>query len=424
MDAQDILKSLNKLEQSLQNVESARQQVTNTVNAYEEAQVQLQALNVEFATVSSELKNVYTAVKDNVSSIDNTLKEKMDSAFSKINDEIDSLKNAASGILSTFDASCKQCAKAISDSVNESSQHLNSDIDDSIAKFNQKATVEIERIAAVLAEFQSVSQEMQSQFNNTLSDVSDSQKKTQEEILSHLTTSVNEHLSSFTNLQHELEVIICKYDELNKALIAKIDGLSAAIKEERASMTSALQSIQSDQKNLFDNLFDNLKSLRESVINELTSLHEYTTKTADSISEHFNAIDEAFKETSHSFSRVRSWIDSSADQITTCNKENINRVEKSILDELGKQSVAITTRQQECINSAEKNTLTEIGNASSTIITNQQEAITSAEKKMQGEIGNLKKEIAILKKLSIVCLIAISLSILMPILLRFFFNFR
>lgn len=44
MDAQDILKTLNNLEQSLQNVESARQQVANTVNAYEGAKAQLHAL--------------------------------------------------------------------------------------------------------------------------------------------------------------------------------------------------------------------------------------------------------------------------------------------------------------------------------------------------------------------------------------------
>lgn len=74
MDAQDILKTLNNLEQSLQNVESARQQVANTVNAYEGAKAQLHTLVVEFTVVSNELKNIYTAINENVSSIDNTSK--------------------------------------------------------------------------------------------------------------------------------------------------------------------------------------------------------------------------------------------------------------------------------------------------------------------------------------------------------------
>ena len=56
MDAQDILKTLHRLEQNLQNVESARQQVANTVNAYEGAKSQLHALTVEFSLISSELR--------------------------------------------------------------------------------------------------------------------------------------------------------------------------------------------------------------------------------------------------------------------------------------------------------------------------------------------------------------------------------
>jgi len=84
MEAQDILKMLTNLEQSLQNVESARQQVTNTVNAYEGTKAQLHALTVEFKEVSSELNKVYNAIKENVDSIDETLKIKIDSVFKSI----------------------------------------------------------------------------------------------------------------------------------------------------------------------------------------------------------------------------------------------------------------------------------------------------------------------------------------------------
>ena len=41
MDSQEILKSLSNLEQKLQSIESARQQVERTVNAYEGAKAQL-----------------------------------------------------------------------------------------------------------------------------------------------------------------------------------------------------------------------------------------------------------------------------------------------------------------------------------------------------------------------------------------------
>ena len=95
MEAQDILKMLTNLEQSLQNVESARQQVTNTVNAYEGTKAQLHALTVEFKEVSSELNKVYNAIKENVDSIDETLKIKIDSVFKSISKKVDTLDAVA-----------------------------------------------------------------------------------------------------------------------------------------------------------------------------------------------------------------------------------------------------------------------------------------------------------------------------------------
>ena len=100
MEAQDILKMLTNLEQSLQNVESARQQVTNTVNAYEGTKAQLHALTVEFKEVSSELNKVYNAIKENVDSIDETLKIKIDSVFKSISKKVDTLDAVAEKIIS------------------------------------------------------------------------------------------------------------------------------------------------------------------------------------------------------------------------------------------------------------------------------------------------------------------------------------
>ena len=45
METNDILKSLSNLEQNLKNIDSARQQVLNTVNAYDGAREQLQHLD-------------------------------------------------------------------------------------------------------------------------------------------------------------------------------------------------------------------------------------------------------------------------------------------------------------------------------------------------------------------------------------------
>ena len=58
MDSQEILKSLSTLEQKLQSIESARQQVERTVNAYEGAKAQLSVLTQDFTDIYQELKNI------------------------------------------------------------------------------------------------------------------------------------------------------------------------------------------------------------------------------------------------------------------------------------------------------------------------------------------------------------------------------
>ena len=59
MDTQDIVKSLSKLEHSLQGVESARKQVEDTVSAYGATQKQLATLSQELANVSNAITGLH-----------------------------------------------------------------------------------------------------------------------------------------------------------------------------------------------------------------------------------------------------------------------------------------------------------------------------------------------------------------------------
>lgn len=59
MDTQDIVKSLSKLEHSLQGIESARKQVEDTVTAYGATQKQLAILSQELANVSNAITGLH-----------------------------------------------------------------------------------------------------------------------------------------------------------------------------------------------------------------------------------------------------------------------------------------------------------------------------------------------------------------------------
>ena len=208
MDAQDILKTLNNLEQSLQNVESARQQVANTVNAYEGAKAQLHALVVEFTVVSNELKNIYTAINENVSSIDNTLQNKIETVFSDVTSKTQDLEDAVRNIQTAFLATCNQSAQSIESAVDNSLLKLNNEVDTTIVTFSKKATLEIESIATELSAFKSSAQQMQEDFSNAISGATADLKATQESIAADFGTSISEHISSFKSLKTELKAII------------------------------------------------------------------------------------------------------------------------------------------------------------------------------------------------------------------------
>lgn len=350
MDIQDILKTLNNLEQSLQNVESARQQVTNTVNAYEGARTQLHALVMEFAAVSTELKKVYTAIEENVSSIDDTLQNKVEEVFNDITSKAQELDDAARKIQSTFETACSQSAHSINDSVDNSMLKLDNEIDTTIVKFNKKATLEIESIATSLAAFKSAAQQMQENFSHTISDAAAKLKATQESIASDFGTSISEHISSFKALKSELQAIIDRYEEANRSLEAKIEQISCLIKTESGTIGSAIQNLHECHQAEHEDLLAKLKLLREGNI-----------KAADNLSGRFNNVD----------------------------------------TELGKLSSSISELQDR------------LDNASSLVIKTQKEAMIKIEEMLTGRIETLKEDLATSKKLTLICLIAIAISLLL-----------
>ena len=238
MEAQDILKMLTNLEQSLQNVESARQQVTNTVNAYEGTKAQLHALTVEFKEVSSELNKVYNAIKENVDSIDETLKIKIDSVFKSISKKVDTLDAVAEKIQSSFEKSCNNSVNTIENSVHNSIGKLNNEVDQSISKFNEKVKLELDGISSTLSNLKSCTKEIQDSFRNSNTAFTSDLKVMLKNIADDFKASVEQHILSFTSLKDELKSIIDGYEEKSKTVVSKVDNIESIIKSETTILKS------------------------------------------------------------------------------------------------------------------------------------------------------------------------------------------
>lgn len=241
MNAQDILKTLNALEQSLQNVESARQQVTNTVNAYEGAKSQLHALATEFTSVSMELKNVYAAINENVSSIDNTLQEKIGEVFADIRRKTQGMEDTIKNVQIVFEATSKEAAQSIKDSVGGSLLKLNDGVQAVVESFNEKATSEVGSISTTLEAFKFAAQQMQEDFSNAISGETADLKAIQESVVSEFNSSVSKHMASLKLLENELQSIIDKYEEKNNSLLTKINNVSDLVKNESKAIVDVVQ---------------------------------------------------------------------------------------------------------------------------------------------------------------------------------------
>lgn len=256
MDAQDILKTLHRLEQNLQNVESARQQVANTVNAYEGAKSQLHALTVEFSLISSELKNVYSAIKENVDTIDNTLRKKIETVFNDVNAKAKALEDAAFKIQSSFEESCRKSAQTLLGSIDENMQKINGEMDKCIVLFNQKADLEMEGITTALSKFKLAVEEIQEGFIQSMSLAAENNKIKLEKIVTDFGASIQEHVSSFTSLKNELFSIIKQYNETSKTLTEKINNIACLLTQETANLQD-FRNAQIEEYNEIKDIIDN-----------------------------------------------------------------------------------------------------------------------------------------------------------------------
>lgn len=138
MEANEILTSLAKLEASLKEIESAKEQVQKTVGAYSAVQQQisdytkaLEAISASITGIIADVQSQRTALNDDAASVFASLREKSDKIISNLNSSVsnnlESLKSALEAIKDSF---TKECSYA-NDSFKKNS-------DEEIKKFDER----------------------------------------------------------------------------------------------------------------------------------------------------------------------------------------------------------------------------------------------------------------------------------------------
>ena len=233
MDSQEILKSLSNLEQKLQSIESARQQVERTVNAYEGAKAQLSVLTQDFTDIYQELKKVLDDIQNSKSIASTEVSDKADVVFKALQTRITSLEQATKDIKENFENACKTANENFSKTIEKSGKDLTTEMEANINKTREATVKEIEKASGIIVGFRTAVDELKEDYNKALSESSENQKTVMTQIATDFSQSVDQYIDSMKTVRVEMESLLEKYNYLT----TRIEDV---LKEVQGSIESAL----------------------------------------------------------------------------------------------------------------------------------------------------------------------------------------
>lgn len=305
MDTKDILKSLTTLEQNLKNIDSARQQVLNTVNAYEGTRAQLAKLAPELQSISEQLTNVFNLIKDNQTSLKTEVSKNVKTIFANIKSEIDGLDNATQAIQSSFKTSCDDTSRKLTETINKSRTLLDEGTEKAIKRINDKAKAEIENLTNLLSTFKTTTKNIQDNFQTSTTSVHNDQKAAQTEIVSNFKQAIEKSLETFTKSINELNTITTDLSNHKKDIVNDINAELQKVSVVVDSISTTLMSFKNDNETQYTDLINKLKSLRDGNVKAANNLSERFNKTDNTLSEIKALISEREKKVNAEFAAIK-----------------------------------------------------------------------------------------------------------------------
>ena len=268
MDTQDVLKSLSNLEQNLQNIESARKQVQNVVDAYNKANTELSDLTTNMQSVTQELQAICNTIRRNQTTLSAELQEEVAKAFSSIGDKVENLKTSTEGIQEDFKQVCEGITRQVKTDVGSSLTNLNDGVVSSMKKFNKQADEEMKKIAQIVDAFKAAANTMSSEFRNNITTANTNHKNVQESIATHFQEDITHHVSAFETITGEMGHVLQEYKNLYDNLLKKVnDGLGNVLKsidDAHTKEQTLLQSIEGSCEKIIAKVNENSTKLTES----------------------------------------------------------------------------------------------------------------------------------------------------------------
>lgn len=238
MDAQGILKSLSSLEQKLQSIESARQQVERTVNAYEGAKAQLSVLTKDFTDIYQELNNILVEIQNSKNSVSTEVSDKADSVFKALQARTSSLEQTTNGIKQDFENACNAATEKFSKSIEKSEKDLADSMLANINEVRKETVKEIEKVSGIVTAFSTASAELQNNYKEALSSSAENQKTVMGQITTEFSKSVEQYIVSMRNVRIEMDSILERYNSVSTRIEDKLGQVESELKATIGQLSS------------------------------------------------------------------------------------------------------------------------------------------------------------------------------------------
>ena len=260
MDSQEILKSLSSLEQKLQSIESARQQVEKTVNAYEGAKAQLTVLTKDFTDIYQELKKVLDDIQNSKSIASTEVSDKADVVFKALQTRISSLEQATKDIKENFETACKTANDDFSKTIEKSEKELTAEMEANINKTRDATVKEIEKASGIITGFKTAVNELKESYNKALNDSSENQKTVMTQIATNFSKSVDQYIDSMKTVKAEMESLLENYNNLTTRIEDVLREVQGSIESALAHFSRAVDSNTQATVALGENLESQISS--------------------------------------------------------------------------------------------------------------------------------------------------------------------
>ncbi|MDR1646415.1 MAG: hypothetical protein LBS05_11485 [Tannerellaceae bacterium] len=211
MDTNELLIAISGLEKNLKDIDSAREQVNKTIEAYKGVHGQVESYTKSLEKVSQNIFSMIDAVKSNRQILGSELDKELKGKFKEMEGKLSDMKAIAQSSSEKFATQCELATSEIQNTLNKTSESFNS------------TTTDIQANSKVLAN------NILTNFRNNID--------AETEKLDNCIQQLNNALSNFTKLHLEIEQKIAEYYNPVKRQLKAIENqnkfLSQAVNKNR-----------------------------------------------------------------------------------------------------------------------------------------------------------------------------------------------